>query len=132
LKSPQFPRSLKIEIRKTVKNVKTETSIAYSPHAPVQVMLKTVVLEDMMTSKIEAFLDRREIRDAYDMEFLVKRGIVLNADHEALTQMLAELGKLGKKDFSVKLGSLLDVSERKYYVENGFRILEANLKDKLR
>jgi predicted nucleotidyltransferase component of viral defense system len=132
LKSPQFPRSLKIEIRKTVKNVKTETSIAYSPHAPVQVMLKTVVLEDMMTSKIEAFLDRREIRDAYDMEFLVKRGIVLNADHEALTQMLAELGKLGKKDFSVKLGSLLDVSERKYYVENGFRILETNLKDKLR
>ncbi|KIE18012.1 hypothetical protein DS62_04950, partial [Smithella sp. SC_K08D17] len=61
-----------------------------------------------------------------------KRGIVLNADHEALTQMLAELGKLGKKDFSVKLGSLLDVSERKYYVENGFRILETNLKDKLR
>ncbi|MDD5525416.1 MAG: nucleotidyl transferase AbiEii/AbiGii toxin family protein [Smithella sp.] len=132
LKSPQFPRSLKIEIRKTVKNVKTETSIAYSPHAPVQVMLKTVALKDMMTSKIEAFLDRREIRDAYDMEFLVKRGIVLNADHEALTQMLAELGKLGKKDFSVKLGSLLDVSERKYYVENGFRILEANLRGKLR
>jgi predicted nucleotidyltransferase component of viral defense system len=132
LKSPQFPRSLKIEIRKTVKNVKTETSIAYSPHAPVQVMLKTVALDDMTTSKIEAFLDRREIRDAYDMEFLVKRGIVLNADHEALTQMLAELGKLGKKDFSVKLGSLLDVSERKYYVENGFRILETNLKDKLR
>jgi len=39
---------------------------------------------------------------------------------------------LSKKDFSVKLGSLLDVSERKYYVENGFRILEANLRDKLR
>ncbi|MDI6743542.1 MAG: nucleotidyl transferase AbiEii/AbiGii toxin family protein [Smithella sp.] len=132
LKSPQFPRSLEIEIRKTVKNVKTETSIAYSPHAPVQVMLKTVVLEDMMTSKIEAFLDRREIRDAYDMEFLVKRGIVLNADHETITKLLAELRKMGKKDFSVKLGSLLDVSERKYYVENGFRILEANLRDKLK
>jgi len=132
LKSPQFPRSLKIEIRKTVKNVKTETSIAYSPHAPVQVMLKTVALKDMMTSKIEAFLDRREIRDAYDIEFLVKCGIVLNADHEVITQMLTKLGKLGKKDFSVKLGSLLDVSERKYYVENGFRILEANLRDKLR
>ena len=132
LKSPQFPRSLKIEIRKTVKKIKTETNIAYSSNSTVQVMLKTVALEDMMTSKIEAFLDRREIRDAYDMEFLVKRGISLNADHKTITQMLAELEKLGKKDFSVKLGSLLDVSERKYYVENGFRILEANLRDKLK
>jgi predicted nucleotidyltransferase component of viral defense system len=132
LKSPQFPRSLKIEIRKTVKNVKTETSIAYSPHASVQVLVKTVALEDMMTSKIEAFLDRREIRDAYDIEFLLKRGISIKADKEILTKLLAGLGKLGKKDFSVKLGSLLDVSERKYYQGNGFRILEANLRDKLR
>jgi predicted nucleotidyltransferase component of viral defense system len=132
LKSPQFPRALKIEIRKTVKNVETETSIAYSAHAPIQVLVKTVALEEMMKSKIEAFLDRREIRDAYDMEFLVRRGIVLNADHETITQMLAELGKLGKKDFSVKLGSLLDAAERKYYLENGFRILEANLRDKLK
>lgn len=132
LRSPQFPRALKIEIRKTVKKIKTETSIAYSPNSTVQVMLKTAVLEDMMTSKIEAFLDRREIRDVYDMEFLVKRGIVLNADNETITKLLAEIEKLGKKDFSVKLGSLLDVSERKYYLENGFRILEATLRDKLR
>ena len=132
LKSPQFPRALKIEIRKTVKNVKTETSIAYSPHAPVQVLMKTVALEEMMKSKIEAFLDRREIRDVYDIEFLLKRGVPISAEKEILIKLLAGLGKLGKNDFSVKLGSLLDVSERKYYVENGFRILEANLKDKLR
>ncbi len=132
LKSPQFPRALKIEIRKTVKKIKTETSIAYSPHSAVQVMLKIVALKDMMASKIEAFLDRREIRDAYDMEFLLKRGIDLQADNEVLTKLLAGVGKLGKKDFSVKLGSLLDVSERKYYVENGFRILEASLKNKIR
>jgi predicted nucleotidyltransferase component of viral defense system len=132
LKSPQFPRALKIEIRKTVKNVKTETNIAYSPHAPVQVLVKTVALEDMMTSKIEAFLDRKEIRDAYDIEFLLKRGVSLKADKEILTKLLAGLEKLSKKDFSVKLGSLLDVSERKYYLENGFRILESTLRDKLR
>jgi predicted nucleotidyltransferase component of viral defense system len=131
LKSPQFPRSLKIEIRKTVKNIKTETSIAYSPNAPVQVLVKTMVLEDMMKSKIEAFLDRREIRDAYDIEFLIKKGIFLKADNETVTKLLAGLEKLGKKDFSGKLGSLLDVSERKYYVENGFRILESKLKDKI-
>jgi len=132
LKSPQFPRALKIEIRKAVRKVKTETIIAYSSHSSVQVLLKTVALEDMMTSKIEAFLDRREIRDAYDIEFLLKRGMDLKADNEVLTKLLAGVGKLGKKDFSVKLGSLLDVSERKYYVENGFRILEAILKDKIR
>jgi predicted nucleotidyltransferase component of viral defense system len=77
LKSLQFPRVLKIEIRKAVRKVKTETIIAYSSHSSVQVLLKTVVLEDMMTSKIEAFLDRREIRDAYDIEFLLKRGMDL-------------------------------------------------------
>jgi predicted nucleotidyltransferase component of viral defense system len=132
LKSHQFPRALKIEIRKTIRKVKTETIIAYSPHSTAQVLLKTVSLEDMMTSKIAAFLDRREIRDAYDMEFMVRRGIILNAGNETIAKLLAELGKLGRKDFSVKLGSLLDVSERKYYVENGFRILEASLKDKIR
>jgi predicted nucleotidyltransferase component of viral defense system len=132
LKSPQFPRSLKIEIRKTVKNVTTETSIAYSPHAPVQVLVKTVALEEMMKSKIEAFLDRREIRDVYDIEFLLKRGISISAEKEILIKLLVGLEKLEKKDFSVKLGSLLDVSERKYYLENGFRILEATLRDELK
>ena len=59
LKSPQFPRSLKIEIRKETRVIKTDTSIAYSPNSTVQVMLKTVALEDMMKSKIEAFLKSR-------------------------------------------------------------------------
>jgi hypothetical protein len=65
-------------------------------------MLKTVALKDMMTSKIEAFLDRREIRDAYDIEFLVKCGIVLNADHEVITQMLTKTGEIGQKGFFSK------------------------------
>ena len=132
LKSPQFPRALKIEIRKAARKVKTETIIAYSPHSSVQVLLKTVALEDMMASKIEAFLNRLEIRDAYDIEFMLKRGIDLKTDNEVLTKLLAGVEKLSKKDFSVKLGSLLDVSERKYYVENGFRILEEKIRNKLK
>jgi predicted nucleotidyltransferase component of viral defense system len=132
LKSPQFLRALKIEIRKTVRKIKTETSIAYSPHSSVQVLLKTVALKDMLKSKIEAFLDRTEIRDAYDIEFLLKRGISLEADKKILNKLIAELGRLGKKDFSVKLGSLLEASERKYYLENGFRILEESLQDRLK
>jgi len=132
LKSPQFPRSLKIEIRKEARAIKTDMSIAYSPNYNVQVMMKTVALKDMMKSKIEAFLNRGEVRDAYDIEFLLKRGIPLNADNEVLGKLLAGLKKLGKSDFSVKLGALLDASKRKYYRENKFRILEMHLQDKLK
>ena len=132
LKSPQFPRALKIEIRKEAKNIKTENCIAYSSNSNIQVLLKTVALEEMMKSKIEAFLSRKEIRDAYDMEFLLKRGILLVAENEIPNKLLAELEKLGKKDFSVKLGTLLNASTRKYYLENRFRILEMNLRDKLK
>jgi hypothetical protein len=131
LKSEQYPRSLKIEIRKEAKAVKTEISIAYSPHSTVQVLMKTVVLEDMMKAKIEAFLSRREIRDAYDIEFLLKRGTPIVAEKETVSQLLAGLGKLGKKDFSVKLGALLSPPERQYYREVGFRILKMHLRDKL-
>ncbi len=131
LKSPQFPRALKIEIRKEAKIIKTETCIAYSANSNIQVLIKTVALEEMMKSKIEAFLSRKEIRDAYDIEFLLKKGIALPAENEILGKLLAGLVKLGKKDFSVKLGSLLDAPSRKYYQDNGFRILEMKLKDKI-
>lgn len=131
LKSPQFPRALKIEIRKEAKIIKTETCIAYGANSNIQVLIKTVALEEMMKSKIEAFLSRKEIRDAYDIEFLLKKGIALPAENEILEKLLAGLAKLGKKDFSVKLGTLLDASARKYYIENGFRILEMRLRDKM-
>lgn len=129
LKSRQFPRVLKIEIRKEVKAARAETSIAYSPHASIQVLLKTVTLEGMMKSKIEAFLDRKEIRDAYDLEFLIKRGVPLEVEKEIANKILAGLEKFNKKDFSVKLGSLISADQRKYYQENGFRILATALKD---
>ena len=132
LKSPQYPRLLKIEIRKETRVIKTDTSIAYSPNSTVQVMMKTVALKDMMKSKIEAFLSRGEVRDAYDIEFLLKRGIPLNADNETLNKLVTGLKKLSKTDFSVKLGTLLDASKRKYYQENKFRILEMHLRDKLK
>jgi predicted nucleotidyltransferase component of viral defense system len=131
LKSASYPRSLKMEVRKEVKRVKTETSIAYSPNASIQVLLKTVTLGHMMKSKIEAFLDRAEIRDAYDLEFLIKRGVPVSADAETVARLLAGLEKLGKKDYSVKLGTLLPADLRNYYRENGFRILKTHLQDRL-
>jgi predicted nucleotidyltransferase component of viral defense system len=131
LKSPQYPRALKIEISKEKKMIKTETSIAYSPNSNIQVLLNTVTLPDMMTSKIEAFINRKEIRDAYDIEFLLKRGIPLAAENASLGKLQEGLEKLGKKDYSVKLGSLLDASVRKYYMENEFRMLKASLRARL-
>lgn len=131
LKAPQYPRALKIEIRKEAKKIKTESSIAFSPNSTVQVMMKTVALNEMMKSKIAAFLSRHEIRDAYDIEFLLKKGIPLYGEKDVMKKLQAGLEKLGRKDFSVKLGALLDAPERKYYVENGFKILRARLGEKL-
>lgn len=130
LKSPKYPRALKIEIRKETKKVRTETSIAYSPHSTTQVMVKTVALADMMKSKIESFLDRKEIRDAYDIEFLLKKGIPLEITGVLSSRILVALRELGKKDFSVKLGAIISAEQRKYYQENRFRILETALKER--
>ncbi len=42
LKSPDYPRSLKLEMRKGVKMTKTERAIAYSRHSSVQVYVRTI------------------------------------------------------------------------------------------
>ena len=73
LKSDAYPRRLKLEIRKGLKKIKTERVIAYSKYSNLQVMVKAVSLDEMARSKVSAFLDRREIRDAFDLEFLFKK-----------------------------------------------------------
>ncbi len=131
LRSPNYPRSLKIEIRKEPKKVKIETAIAYSKNSNIQVMVKHVSLPDMMTAKLQAFLNRKEIRDIYDIEFLYKKGISLEADKQTIITLLDGITKLSKNDYSVKLGSLLEAEKRKYYKENNFTILIMYLKEKL-
>jgi predicted nucleotidyltransferase component of viral defense system len=101
LKSSAYPRSLKLEIRREVKKIRTEQVIAYSKYANTQVFLKSVSLSDMMESKLEAFLDRQEIRDVFDMEFLFKRGVPLEA--------------------------LLEKEQRKYYSTENFKIFKGAL-----
>jgi hypothetical protein len=80
---------------------------------------------------IAAFLGRKEIRDAYDIEFLLKRGVPLPDEIDTLAQLLGELAKLKNKNLAVKLGSLLGATQRKYYLENNFRILKAHIQEKL-
>jgi hypothetical protein len=72
-----------------------------------------------MKNKIEALLSRSEIRDCFDIEFMLRRG----TDLPVLS--VKQLGELRKRaagfkdaDFKVKLGSILDINARAYYVQN--------------
>jgi predicted nucleotidyltransferase component of viral defense system len=123
LRSENYPRSLKIEIRTQHEKPETEQTIAYTPHDNRQVLLQTMTLRQMMILKTSALLNRGEIRDAYDMEFLVKRGVLPEAKGAVLRQVLSCIGAFSKADYGVKLGSLLDAEKRAYYRQQNFRIL---------
>jgi predicted nucleotidyltransferase component of viral defense system len=127
LKSPAYPRSLKLEIRREIKYIHTEQVIAYSKYANTQVFLKAVSLSDMMESKLEAFLDRQEIRDVFDMEFLFKRGVSLEASVDTLREVLGLINAFPRRDYTVKLGSLLEKEQRKYYSVENFKVLKGAL-----
>lgn len=127
LKAPEYPRALKVEIRKEPRKLRTEKSIAYSAHSNIQVLLTTPTLGEMMRVKVEAFLDRREIRDVYDIEFLFKRGVKIEADADSLNKLLKGIGKFTPADYGVKLGSLLEPDKRAYYRESNFKILKRHL-----
>ncbi|MBM4272539.1 MAG: nucleotidyl transferase AbiEii/AbiGii toxin family protein [Deltaproteobacteria bacterium] len=128
IKSSLYPRSLKLEIRKDMEAFATEQTIAYSRYTSMQVLVTSVSLADMAASKIKAFLQRREIRDAYDLEFLYKRGVfpdISPADRESL---IAGIEALTQQDYQVKLGSLLEEPYRSYYRQENFKILKSALK----
>ena len=132
LKSKDYPRSLKVEIRKSApKGIKTEQAIAYSKYSDLQVLVRVVSLADMMRLKIDAFLERGEIRDVYDMEFLFKRGIGLGVSRDKLRNLLEKIDGLTRRDYTVKLGSLLEESQRQYYMRENFKLLKAAIKERL-
>ena len=131
LGSSSYPRSLKIEIRRDHPEAETESAIAYSPHSNRQVLLRAMTLEQMMVLKTAALLDRREIRDAYDMELLVKRGVPPPEEVSVLRNIVARIDAFSKSDYSVKLGSLLEPGQRPYYRDHNFRILKAAVQERL-
>ena len=124
LQSRDYPRSLKLEMRKGVKIIEAVQAIAYSRFSPIQVYVRTIPLEVMMTSKIDAFLQRKEIRDAYDLEFLVKQGVNAEISSEKADQILSAIDALTHQDYNVKLSSLIEADQRAYYRQNNFRILK--------
>lgn len=130
--SKDYPRSLKIEIRREAKKIATEKAIAYSPHSNVQVILSVVRLDDLMKSKVGAFLSRNEIRDIFDMEFLLKKGIGFDGvPDDVLRKVAQDMEKLNKHDYGARLGSLLEAKERAYYTKENFKILKAAIRERL-
>lgn len=123
LRSRNYPKRLKIEIRKEVKPCDFEEKIAFSKYTSKQVMLRVHTLDQMMNNKIKAALERHEIRDFYDLEFLVRKGIPLKASRGELNKLIEFANAFKDKDFSVTLGSLLEADMRKYYIANRFSYL---------
>ena len=81
-----------------------------------------------MKNKIAAFIDRGEIRDCFDIEFLIRRGVELPAQPEKqLIEFQNKITLFGDKDFKVKLGSILESDIRDYYRANRFSYLEEKL-----
>ena len=119
---------LKIEIRKTLApGGSTEEKIAFSPHFPTQVLVRGLTLKQMFRNKASALLDRGEIRDAFDLEFLARRGVDLDLNEDDKENIIMKLQGLKKRDFSVKLGSLLLPEVREYYNQKKFAYLEEKL-----
>jgi predicted nucleotidyltransferase component of viral defense system len=124
LRSPLYPKRLKIEIRRENKAWDFHEKIAFSRFSTRQVMLKAHTLEQTMKNKIAAFFDRGEIRDCFDIEFLLRRGIALPfLDAATLEKFQKKLQSFNQADFKVKLGSILEEDMRKYYISQGFAYL---------
>jgi len=105
-----------------------EQVIAYSKYANTQVFLKAVSLSDMMKSKLEAFLNRQEIRDVFDIEFLfIKKGVPLEASDDTLREVLRLINAFSRRDYTVRLGSLLEKEQREYYSVENFKILKGEM-----
>jgi len=128
IRSGYFPKRLKIEIRKEIRDWDFQEKIAYSRFSTKQVVLRAHTLEQTMKNKIAALLERVEIRDGFDIEFLLRQGIPLPDLSDAdKTKMIARLDGFKDNDFKVKLGSILESDIRAYYIENQFNYLKRKL-----
>ncbi|MCX5686564.1 MAG: hypothetical protein NTW09_03790, partial [Candidatus Omnitrophica bacterium] len=72
---------------------------------------------------------RKDIRDFFDMEFLLKKGAVSGALGSKKEELLKILGSFKPEDYKVTLGAALNAELRNYYIKNGFNYLASRLKD---
>lgn len=128
VRSPTYPKRLKMEIRRKITDWDSQENIAFSKFSTRQVLVNAFTLEQNMKNKVAAFLDRGEIRDAFDIEFLLRKGIELpHMDKASLDSFLKKLRHFKTVDFKVKLGSILEEDMRRYYISRGFTYLQEKL-----
>jgi predicted nucleotidyltransferase component of viral defense system len=127
LRSPASPRRLKIEIRKDGLPCDAQERIAFSKADSRQVLLRVHTLEESMRRKIGAALDRGLVRDFFDLEFLLKRGVTPELDAGSAARLLERASGFKTRDFRVTLGSVLEPADRAYYAANGFAYLCSRL-----
>ena len=119
---------LKIEIHKQVAPPgSSEEKIAFSSHFPTQVLVRGFTLRQMLENKVLALIGRGEIQDAFDLEFLVGKGVALNLSEKQREKVIGRLKGFRKEDFEVKLGSVLLPELRDHYRQQGFVHLEQGL-----
>ena len=75
------------------------------------------------------FYCEKKIRDIFDIEFLYKKGIKIKATHQELKKILKGIEALTKKDYSVKLGSLVEQKQKQYYKDKNFILLKNNIQE---
>lgn len=86
-------------------------------------------MEQSLSNKIEVLQSRDEIRDAFDLEFLLRRGAGLPPlTPEKRSALIAKLSSFKDKDFKVTLGSVLEKQVRDYYNQNRFQFAIEKLK----
>lgn len=128
LRSGAYPKKLKIEIRKEAKKCDFQEKIAFSRYGVKQVVLRTHTLQQTMNNKINAALDRKDIRDFFDMEFLLRQGTSFETVSKTKILKIKNMADNFKaRDFKVALGAVLDGPTRKYYAENGFEYLAGKI-----
>ncbi len=128
LRSPRFPRRLKIEVRRELRNWEYEEAIAFSRYETRQVPVKAHTLSQTMQNKIEALINRGAIRDAFDIEFLIRKGVPLPVlSKKEIQAILKRIQQFKPNDFKVTLGSIVEPDLRAYYLDHGFRLLETQL-----
>ena len=131
VKSRKPPVNLKIKIQKQNKKIITANAIAYSKHSNAQVFLKVVSLEEVMQAKIASFLEKGEIWECFDMEFLLKKGIPFKISCQKLKKITKIIDSFTQKDYSNKLAPLLEKEEIDYYLTANFKIMKFAVKEGL-
>jgi len=128
LRTASYPKRLKIEIRRKIPDIDFQEKIAFSRFATKQVVLKALTLEQAMKNKVTAFMNRGEIRDGFDIEFLLRKGIAIPEIGSTNVKKIKEkIDHLKEIDFKVKLGSILENDVRAYYATQKFNYLKEKL-----